>query len=75
MSVRGILQVRFEVEREPDGSFSATCRELGARVAAPTLPALESQFAAVANGLLSVPGSAPVPVIVRTVFPPMRPLA
>ena len=41
MSVRGILRVRFEVEREPDGSFSATCRELGARVAALTRPRAE----------------------------------
>lgn len=73
--MRDILQIRFEVERESDGSYSATCRELGTRVVAPTLPALELQLSAVANGLLSVPGTDPVPVIVRRIFPPRRPLA
>ena len=73
--MRDILQIRFEVERESDGSYRATCSELGARVAAPTLPALESKLAAVANALLSVPGADPVPVIIRRVFPPVRHIA
>ena len=67
-----VVQVRFVVERLADGSYRATCPELGARVDAATLPALESSLSRYAQALLAVPGAASVPVIVRRVFPPTR---
>lgn len=73
--MRDLLQLCFEVTRQPSGSYSATCRELGVRVEAPTLPVFESKLSAVANAVLSEPGADPVAVIVRRVFPPQGALA
>ena len=67
-----LVQVRFVVERLADGSYRATCPELGARVDAATLPALESSLSRYAQALLAVPGAPSVPAIVRRVFPPTR---
>ena len=64
-----VVQVRFVIERAADGTYSATCRELGAYAEAPTLTALESQLTQLARAVLTVPGAPRAPVIVRRVFP------
>ena len=68
----GVVHVRFVIDRAADGAYSATCRELGAYIEAPTLPVLESRLSLVAHALSTVPGAPPAPVIVRRVFPPTR---
>jgi hypothetical protein len=67
-----VIQVRFLIDRSTDGTYRASCRELGAYVEAPTLPVLESRLSLLAHALLVEPGARQVQMIVRRVFPSRR---
>jgi hypothetical protein len=70
-----IMTLRFTIEGSADGGYIGTCSELGARLEARNLAALEGMMSAFARAFVEDWETAPPFVLIRRSFPGRRALA
>ena len=73
--ILNIMTVRFTIEPSGDGGYIGTCSELGARLEATDLPALEQKMSSFARALVEEPRARQMTVLVHRRFPVDRALA